>query len=139
MFDIRLSESSRRRSLTTSGSRNPATDGPNFGRNIVGFRPSRQDLAKTAGYDRIRPLIRKIPAESGQTFSPEFGNGDRTLPDSGDICQTLIFHFVIFSYEPNTEKYFRENHFFLKMISTKSFYDGNHFNASFNYLGLNCV
>jgi hypothetical protein len=46
----------------------------------------RPDLAKMAG---IRPdwtiLIR-----SGQTCSPESGNGDRTLPDSGENC---IFSF----------------------------------------------
>jgi hypothetical protein len=51
---------------------------------------------------RIRPLIRPdleesgwnsaILAEFGQICSPESGNGNWTLPDSGDICQTLIFH-----------------------------------------------
>jgi hypothetical protein len=34
-----------------------------------------------------------ILAGSGQTCSPESGNGDRTLLDSGGICQTLIFAF----------------------------------------------
>jgi hypothetical protein len=66
---------------------------------------SRLDLAKKA-------RISKSPAGSGQTFSPESGNGDRTLPDSGGICWTLILAFVIFLCELNAEKYFQKNHFF---------------------------
>jgi hypothetical protein len=46
----------------------------------------RPDLAKMAG---IR-LASTILIRSGQTCSPESGNGDRTLPDSGDNC---IFSF----------------------------------------------
>jgi hypothetical protein len=46
----------------------------------------RPDLAKMAG---IR-LDSTILIRSGQTCSPESGNGDRTLPDSGDNC---IFSF----------------------------------------------
>jgi hypothetical protein len=54
---------------------------------------SGQNGRDPAGYDLIRPLIRKIPA----TFA-----------------KLWFLHFVIFSCGPNTEKYFRENHFFWK-------------------------
>jgi hypothetical protein len=48
---------------------------------------------------------------SDYTCSPESGNGDRILPD---FQQQLHFSlYVIFSCEPNADKYFRENHFFL--------------------------
>jgi len=70
-----------------------------------------------------------ILAGSGQTFSPESGNGDRTLPDSGDNYQTLIFAFRNFFVRTKHRKIFSRKSFFLKMISSKSFYDGNHFTS----------
>jgi len=91
---------------------------------FTGFQPSRpgsgriwmdpaidpagsgQNGQDPAGSRRIRQLVRPDPedsglnpailAGSGQTFSPESGNGDRTLPDSGDNYQTLIFAFCNF-------------------------------------------
>jgi hypothetical protein len=80
------------------------TGRPNSGWNIAGFWPSRPDLAKTA-------MIRQ-----------ESGNGDRTLPDSGDNCQTLIFAFRNFFVRTKHRKIFSRKSFFLKMISSKSFY-----------------
>jgi len=58
------------------------------------------------------------PAGSGQMCSPESSNGDRTLPDSGDSC---IFSFIIFLYESNVGKYFRENYLFWKWFRRKYF------------------
>jgi hypothetical protein len=146
MFDIRLSEfsncrsseSNRRRRPTTSGRRYPA--GPRIWQESGRLLP---DLAKTAGYDRIRPLIgldledsNRIwldpaidPAGSGQTFSPESDNGDWTLPDSGGICQTLISEFCNFFVRAKHRKIFSRKSFFLKMISSKLFYEGNHFTS----------
>jgi hypothetical protein len=100
---------------------------------------SGQNGRDPAGSGRIRPLIRPDPENSGlnpailagfgQTFSPESGNGDRTLPDSGDNYQTLIFAFRTFFVRTKHRKIFSRKSFFLKMISSKSFYDGNHFTS----------
>jgi hypothetical protein len=64
---------------------------------------SSQTPAKPTGYDRVLSLIGLDPevsvrnpailAGSVQTFLPESSDSDRTLPDSGDISQTLIFSF----------------------------------------------
>jgi hypothetical protein len=51
---------------------------------------------------------------SGQTFSSESGNGDWTLPDSGGICQTLIFAFCNFFVRAKHRKIFSRKSFFLK-------------------------
>jgi hypothetical protein len=84
------------------------------------------------GSGRIRPLIRPDPedsglnpailAGSGQTFSPESGNGDQTLPNSGNNYQTFIFAFRNFFVRTKHRKIFSRKSFFLKMISSKSFY-----------------
>jgi hypothetical protein len=55
-----------------------------------------------------------ILAESGQTCSPKFDNGDRTLPDSSDSC---IFTFRNFFVQTKRRKIFSKKIFFLKMIS----------------------
>jgi hypothetical protein len=125
MFDIRLSEFNNCRSLESSRHQNSIT---------VSDRPDsdhrqqptgsdriwlliRSDLAKTAG---IRPKQEEfsrnpaILARFDQICWPESDNGDKTLPDSGAICRTLIFAFVIFLSEPNARKYFRESYFFFK-------------------------
>jgi hypothetical protein len=68
---------------------------------FTGFRPSQSDLAKTAG------------------IRPESGDDDRTLPDSGDICQTLIFTFRNFFVRTKHRKIFSRKSFFLKIISSK--------------------
>jgi hypothetical protein len=95
MFDIRLSEFSNCRSSESNRAR------------------VRQHLvAGTLPATRFRLEYCRIPdkpAGSGQnsrdlaidlagsgSFRPEFGNGDRMLSDSGDICQTLIFAFCNF-------------------------------------------
>jgi hypothetical protein len=66
---------------------------------------------------------------SGQTFSPESGNDDQTLPDSSGICQTLIFGFCNFFVRAKHRKIFSKKLFFLKIISSKLFYDENHFTS----------
>lgn len=112
----------------------PAGSGQN-GRDPAGsgwVRPlTRPDLAKTAG---IRPdpedsgLNPAILAGSGQTFSPKSGNGDRTLPDSGDNYQTLIFAFRNFFVRTKHRKIFSkkiifsENDFVEIILRWKSFY-----------------
>jgi hypothetical protein len=67
------------------------------------------------------------------------GNGDRTLPDSGYICQTLIFVFYNFFVQVKSRKIFSRKSFFLMlrlfrrkmvsivMVSTKSFKKNNNF------------
>jgi hypothetical protein len=49
------------------------------------------------------------------------------LPDSGNICQTLIFAFCNFFRASQTPKNIFEKIIFLKIISSKLFYDENHF------------
>jgi len=123
-FEIRLPKFGIGRSSESRRHRNPAT--------VAGIRP---DLAKMAGSNRIwmEPATGptgfgqngRNPAGSyriwrnttilagfGQTCSPESDNGDRTLPDSGRCL-----------------KIFSRKLFFLKMISSKIFYDGNHFTS----------
>jgi hypothetical protein len=56
--------------------------------------------------------------------SKESGNGDRTLPDSDDSC---IFSFCNFFVRTKRRKIFSKKYFFLKIISSKIFYDGNYF------------
>jgi hypothetical protein len=53
---------------------------------VAGFGKKGKD---PAGYDRIRSLIRPDLTRS-RGLLPEFGNGDRTLPDFGD---NFIFNF----------------------------------------------
>jgi hypothetical protein len=106
--NCRQSKSNRRGSPTTSDRRYSA--GP-------GCRPPDSS--------RIWP---KRPG-SVQTFSPESNNCDRMLPDSSGICQTLIFAFCNFFVRAKHQKIFSRNSFFLKMISSKLFYDGNHFTS----------
>jgi hypothetical protein len=89
---------------------------------------SGQNDRDPAGYDKIRPLIWPDPEESGQTYLSESGNGDRTLPDSGSICQTLFFAFRNFFYASQTLKnifekiIFSENDFAENILRRKSFY-----------------
>jgi hypothetical protein len=126
MFDIRSSEfsncwsseSSRPRSLTTSGRLNPAGHGirPPVDQIPAGILldsgQSGQNGQDPAGYDRIRPLIQPDPVKISR----------RMLPDSGDICETLIFAFLNFFVRTKHRKIFSRKSFFLKMISSKSFY-----------------
>jgi hypothetical protein len=92
-----LESSRRRNSVTVSG------------------RPDSDHRQQPAGI-RLNPAIdpvgsgqngrdptgsRRVQPKSGQICSPESDNGDKTLPDSGAICRTLIFAFVIFLSEPN--------------------------------------
>jgi hypothetical protein len=138
--NIQSPETCRRRIQVTgilpvqeSGGRNSA--GTGIRHRQPKFRPGyRRIPAKPVGSGPTRVLIRPgsdriltdpaiDPAGSGRfrpesghfgrirsTFSPESGNGNRTIPAT--ITKLLFLHFVIFSFEPNTEKYFRENHFF---------------------------
>jgi len=114
-----------------SGGRNSA--GTRIRHRQTKFRPgSRRIPAKPVGSGWIRVLIRPdledsglnpaVLAGSGQTFSLESGNGDWTLPDSGDNYQTLIFSFRNFFVRTKHRKIFSRKLFFLKMISLKSFY-----------------
>jgi hypothetical protein len=57
----------------------------------------------------------------------ESGDDGWTSPISAIVAMFCFTPLVIFSYEPNVEKYFQENHFFFKMISSKIFYDEKHF------------
>jgi hypothetical protein len=97
-----------------------------------------QDLARIRPYldgksDHLSGRIWPDPessagiGQSGQTYSPESGNGNRTLPNSGDSCQTLIFTFGNFFVQAKYRKIFLRKSFFLKMISSKIFYDENYF------------
>jgi hypothetical protein len=105
------------------------------GRNISGFRPWSEanliwmdpatTLAKTA---KIR-LESSILVGSGQTCLLESSNGDRTLSNSGGICQTLIFAFRNFFVRAKRWNIFLKKSFFLKMISPKIFYNVNHFTS----------
>jgi hypothetical protein len=62
---------------------------------------SQPDLAKMAG------ILPNLTGSEGVLL--ESGNGDRIYR----IPATIAFSsFVIFSCEPNTENYFRENYFF---------------------------
>jgi hypothetical protein len=95
---------------------------------VVGCRRARFQLKlariwpKWSDSDRIWP---KRP-RSGQTYLPESGNGDRTLPDFGSSC---IFAFPKFFVRAERWNFFLRKSFFLKMISSKIFYDGNHFTS----------
>jgi hypothetical protein len=82
---------------------------------MAGIRP---DLAKMAG---IRPDL----TGSGGVLT-ESGNGDWMLPDSGDSC---IFTSRNFFVRTKRRKMFSRKLFFLKMISSKIFYDENHFTS----------
>jgi len=97
------------------------------------------DLAKTA---KIRPDLDgfgqngwdlagsgRVRLDSGQTYSLEFDNRDRSLPDSGGICETLIFACRNFFMRAKRRKIFSKKSFFFKMISLKIFYDRNHFTS----------
>jgi hypothetical protein len=86
----------------------------------------RLDLAKMVGIQPDLTGSRGVRQESGQTCSPESGNGDRTLPDSGNSC---IFASRNFFVRTKCRKIFWRKSFFLKMISLKIFYDGNHFTS----------
>jgi hypothetical protein len=108
----------------------------------VGIRPalagSGQNGRDLARYDMIRPLILSDPEASGwnpailarscQTFSSESGNCYRTLSDSSDICQTLIFAFCNFFVRAKHRKIFSkkiifsENNFVEIILRRKSFY-----------------
>lgn len=116
----------------------PNADEPDSGH---GQKP---DLAKMSG---IRPdlaksrLIRPKWPGSDRIW-PKWPGFDRIWPDPEEsrlnpatatrhcrIPAAVAFtHFVIFSLVPNAGKYFREN-YFLKMISSKIFYDKNHFTS----------
>jgi hypothetical protein len=75
--------------------RTPDTGGLNSGR----------IWPKRLGSDRIR----KIPAE----IRPFWPDPVKLSPRNPATFAKLSFlHFVIFSCEPNTEKYFRKNYFF---------------------------
>jgi len=80
---------------------------PESGHRRTKFRPN------LAGSGRFRLLA---------GFRSIFLNGDRTFSDSGDICQTLIFAFRNFFVRTKHRKIFSRKSFFLKMISSKSFY-----------------
>jgi hypothetical protein len=61
--------------------------------------------------DQISARILLDPAGSGQNGrNPATATGRCQIPAT--FTKLLFLHFVIFSGEPNTEKYFRENHFF---------------------------
>jgi hypothetical protein len=95
-----------------------------FGQNGLDPAGSGRIWPKRPGSRRFRLDLAKM-AGSGQTFLPESDNGDRTLLDSGDICQTLIFAFRNFFVPTKHRKIFSRKS--LKMISSKSFYDRNYF------------
>jgi hypothetical protein len=94
------------------------------GRTRVLIRP---DLVKTAG---IRPLIWPDPEDSGLNLAILAGSDQlsRQNPATATercripaiITKLLFLHFVIFSCEPNTEKYFQENHFTSTQTEHKS-------------------
>jgi len=140
-FDIRLPEfgnarsleSKRHWNLATSDRQNPATSGHRH------QMPTDQIPAETgrnpAGSDRIRPLIRPDLAQMAwirpdltrsKGVRTESGNGDRTLLDSGDSCNITSRNFFV---RTKRRKIFSRKLFFLKMISSKIFYDGNHFTS----------
>jgi hypothetical protein len=70
-----------------------------------------------AGSGRFRPYLAKT---AGIRSDSEVS--DRTLPDSGGICLTLIFEFCKFFVRAKHRKIFS-----LEMISPKLFYDENYF------------
>jgi hypothetical protein len=65
-------------------------------------------------------------ARSSQTCSPESGNGNRMLPDSGDSCLFALRNFFV---QAKYWKVFSRKSFFLKLISSKIFYNRNHFTS----------
>jgi len=85
------------------------------------FTKLRRQNPGTFGYCRRIPTTRFL--ESGQSWFwrmwPKFGTNGRWL----------FFAVVIFLYKPNAKKLFWKNYFFLKMISSKIFYDGNNFTS----------
>jgi hypothetical protein len=74
------------------------------------------DLAKMARYDRIRPLIWPDQAKMTGIWPDPAKHACRnpaTVTGHPRIPATAAFSvFVIFSCEPNAEKYFRKNYFF---------------------------
>jgi hypothetical protein len=80
---------------------------------MAGMQPLiRPDLAKMAG---IRPDLTKsrgVLLESGQTCSPESGDGDLTLPDSSNSC---IFSFRNFFMRTKHRKIFSRKLFFFEI------------------------
>jgi hypothetical protein len=83
---------------------------------------SGQNGRDPAKYDLTRPDPVKVSRRNLATAT-----GRCRIPAT--FAKLLFLHFVIFSCEPNAEKYFRENHFFLKIISSKLFYDVNYFSS----------
>jgi hypothetical protein len=79
----------------------------------------RPNLARMAGIRSDLTGFGGVRQESGQTCSPKFGNGDRTLPDSGD---SYIFTFRNFFVRAKRRKIFSKKSFFLKIISSKIFF-----------------
>jgi hypothetical protein len=68
------------------------------------------------------------PKESGRNPTILAGSGQTCLPESGN-GNSFIFFFCNFLVRTKRRKIFSRNFFFLKMISSKIFYDGNHFTS----------
>jgi len=66
---------------------------PDLGKMVRILQDPTTDLARCGQNDRDLAGFGRVRLESDQTCRLKSGNGDRTLPDSCGICQTLIFTF----------------------------------------------
>jgi hypothetical protein len=120
MFDIQLPEFSNGRLSKSRQRQNPAI----FGHWNTDGAGIRQHLATVVECWRIK--FRPKLVEIRPTCSSESDNGDQTLPDFGGSC---IFTSPNSFMRTKCQKVFSRTSFFLKMISSKIFYDKNHFTS----------